>query len=94
MNPSSQLHRYSAAVLLIALLGGCAAGASSYGPMAGMGGGSHQAMDMQSMCEMHNKMMGSKPSAEQQAMMNEHMKSMSPEMRARMQAMHEQCKSS
>ncbi len=50
------------------------------------------AMDMQSHCEMHKKMMSGKPSAEQKAMMQEHMKSMTPEMRQRMHAMHEQCK--
>ena len=50
------------------------------------------AMDMQSHCEMHKKMMSGKSSSEQQAMMHDHMKSMAPEMRQRMQAMHEQCK--
>jgi hypothetical protein len=50
------------------------------------------AMDTQSHCEMHRKMMAGKPPAQQQAMMQEHMKSMAPEMRQRMQAMHEQCK--
>jgi hypothetical protein len=49
-------------------------------------------MDMQSMCEMHKKMMSGNTSAEQQAMMQERMKSMTPEMRQRMQAMHDQCK--
>jgi len=70
-------------------LAGCAAAphASDAHAHADMG-----TMDMQSMCEMHKKMMGGKPSAEQQAMMQEHMKSMTPEMRQRMQAMHEQCK--
>lgn len=50
------------------------------------------AMDMQSHCEMHKKMMSGKSSGEQQAMMQEHMKSMAPEMRQKMQSMHEQCK--
>ena len=53
---------------------------------------STDAMDMQSHCEMHRKMMSGKPSAERHAMMQEHMKSMTPEMHQRMQAMHEQCK--
>ena len=74
--------------LLAVGLAGCAAGpAKSDDHAATMG-----AMDMQSHCEMHKKMMSDKSPAEQQAMMNEHMKSMTPEMRQRMQAMHEQCK--
>lgn len=76
-------------VALAGLLAGCAAGAQksdthSHATMA--------AMDMQSHCDMHKKMMSGKPSAEQQAMMQEHMKSMTPEMRQKMQVMHEQCK--
>ena len=76
-------------MLAVAILAGCAAAAPK--------GDAHDhakagAMDMQSHCEMHKRMMGGKPSAEQQSMMQEHMKSMSPEMRQRMQAMHEQCK--
>lgn len=78
----------SSALLGVGLAGCAAAPAKSNDHAhAAMG-----AMDMQSHCEMHKKMMGSKPSAEQQATMEEHMKSMPPEMRQRMQAMHEQCK--
>lgn len=78
-------------LLLVGLLTGCAASGeqSANHSQSNMG-----MMDMQSMCEMHKKMMGGKPTAEQQAMMNEHMKSMSPEMRTRMQAMHEKCEAS
>jgi len=75
--------------LLAAALAGCAASPSKSDAHARADMGT---MDMQSMCEMHKKMMGGKPSAEQQAMMQEHMKSMAPEMRQQMQAMHEQCK--
>ena len=75
-------------VLLASALVGCAAPQkSTHDAHASIG-----TMDMQSMCEMHKKMMTGKPSAEQEAMMQEHMKSMTPEMRQRMQAMHEQCK--
>ena len=78
----------SSALLAVGLAGCAAAPATSDAhARADMG-----TMDMQSMCEMHKKMMGDKPSAEQQAMMQEHMKSMTPEMRQRMQAMHEKCK--
>jgi hypothetical protein len=78
----------SSAFLAVALAGCAAAPAKSDDHShATMG-----AMDMQSHCDMHRKMMSGKPSAEQQAMMQEHMKSMTPEMRQRMQAMHEQCK--
>ena len=77
-----------ASALLVVGLAGCAAAAKSGDhPHATMG-----AMDMQSHCEMHKKMMSGKSSAEQQAMMQEHMKAMAPEMRQRMQAMHEKCK--
>jgi hypothetical protein len=82
------------ALLLAALIGGCATGASNSGSMGGMGGMTGGQMDMQAMCEMHKGMMAGKSTAEQQTMLNEHMKSMSPEMRARMQAMHEKCKTS
>jgi hypothetical protein len=75
---------------LVALaLAGCAAAPAKSGDHAHASVG---AMDMQSHCEMHRKMMSRKPSAEQQATMQEHMKSMTPQMRQRMQAMHEQCK--
>ena len=75
-------------VLLAGALVGCAVPQkSSDHAHASMG-----AMDMQSHCEMHKKMMSGKPAAERQAMMQEHMKSMTPETRQRMQAMHEQCK--
>jgi hypothetical protein len=74
--------------LLAVGLAGCAAPANSDDHAhATMG-----AMDMQSHCEMHKKMMSGKPSAEQRTMMEKHMASMTPEMRQRMQAMHEQCK--
>jgi Spy/CpxP family protein refolding chaperone len=76
-------------MLVAAALAGCAAAAPRSDAHDHAKSG---AMDMQSHCEMHKKMMGAKPSAEQQAMMQEHMKSMAPEMRQRMQAMHEQCK--
>lgn len=74
---------------LVGLLAGCAAGAqnSDAHSHATMG-----AMDMQSHCEMHKRMMSGKSSAEQEAMMQEHMKAMPPEMHQRMHAMHEQCK--
>lgn len=76
-------------MVVVVALAGCAAAAPR--------GDAHDhaktgAMDMQSHCEMHKRMMSGKPSAEQQSMMQEHMKSMAPEMRQRMQAMHEQCK--
>ena len=74
--------------LLAAGLAGCAAAPAKSGDHAHATMG---AMDMQSHCEMHKKMMSGMSSAEQQAM-QEHMKSMAPEMRQRMQAMHEQCK--
>ena len=78
----------SSALLAIGLAG-CAAAPQKSDAHAHEGMG---AMDMQSHCEMHRKMMGGMSPAEQQAMMQEHMKSMTPEMRQRMQAMHEQCK--
>ena len=75
--------------LFMAALAGCAAAPAKEDAHshAGMG-----AMDMQSMCEMHKKMMSGTPPAERQAMMQEHMKSMTPEMQQKMHAMHEQCK--
>ena len=78
----------SSALLAVALAG-CAAGPgrSHDHAQATMG-----AMDMQSHCEMHKKMMSGKSSPEQHVMMEDHMKSMSPEMRQRMQAMHAQCR--
>lgn len=76
-------------VLLAVGLAGCAAAPAKSGDHAHA---TMDAMDMQSHCEMHKKMMSGKSSAEQQAMMQDHMKSMTPEMRQRMQAMHEQCK--
>lgn len=91
---------FTSALLVAALLGGCATGAPSsgsmgsmggMGSMSGMGGGQ---MDMQAMCDKHKAMMAGKSPAEQQTMMTEHMKSMTPEMRARMQAMHEKCTTS
>jgi hypothetical protein len=75
--------------LLVVGLAGCAAAPPTRDAHARA---DMSTMDMQSMCEMHKKMMSGKPAAEQQAMMQEHMKSMTPEMRQRMQAMHEQCK--
>ena len=75
--------------LLAMGLAGCAAAPAKSDDHAGPAMG---AMDMQSHCEMHKKMMSGKSPAEQQAMMQEHMKSMAPEMRQRMQAMHEQCR--
>lgn len=79
----------AAALLLAAALAGCATAPGNEHAHSHPATG---AMDMQSHCEMHRKMMAGKPSAEQQAMMQEHMKSMPPEMRQRMQAMHEQCR--
>lgn len=78
---------FASAVLAVGLAG-CAAVAKSGDHSHAMMG----AMDMQSHCEMHKKMMSGKASSEQQAMMQEHMKSMTPDMRQRMQAMHEQCR--
>ncbi len=75
--------------LLAVGLAGCAAAPQKSDAHAHAG---MDTMDMQSMCEMHKKMMSGKTFAGQQAMMQEHMKSMTPEMRQRMQAMHEQCK--
>jgi hypothetical protein len=76
--------------LLGGVLAGCAAthGAQDSGPHAAA---PQAMMDMQSMCEMHKKMMSGKTPAERQAMMDEYMKSMPPEMRQRMQMMHGQC---
>ena len=74
---------------VVGLLAGCAAAPAKSDDHAHM---NMSAMDMQSHCEMHKKMMSGKSSAEQQAMMQEHMKSMTPEMRQQMMAMHEQCK--
>lgn len=91
MKTNSQILALSGVLLLAALAGGCATGASSSGGMSAISGGQ---MDMQAMCEKHKGMMAGKSSAEQQAMMNEHMKSMPPEMRTRMQAMHEKCNAS
>lgn len=78
-----------ASALLAVGLAGCAAAPAKSGDHAHATMG---AMDMQSHCEMHKKMMSGKPSAEQQAMMQEHMTSMPAAMRQQMQAMHEQCK--
>ncbi|MDB5898045.1 MAG: hypothetical protein JWP41_1647, partial [Ramlibacter sp.] len=64
--------------LLLAGLAACAAAPHKGDAHAHAGTAT---MDMQSMCEMHKKMMGGKPSPEQQSMMQEHMKSMTPEMR-------------
>lgn len=75
--------------LLAAGLAGCAVAPTKSDDHAHAAMG---AMDMQSHCEMHKKMMSGKPAAEQQTMMQEHMKSMPPAMRQLMQAMHEQCK--
>lgn len=89
MKPIPRVVPLVASALLAGALVGCAAAPqkSADRAQASMG-----AMDMQSMCEMHKKMMSGKPSAEQQAMMQERMRSMTPEMRQRMQTMHEQCK--
>jgi hypothetical protein len=58
----------------------------------GMMSGADGQMDMKSMCEMHNKMMGSKTPEQQKAMMDDHMKSMSPEMKQHHMDMMKQCK--
>jgi hypothetical protein len=84
-----KLTRIFLPLAFVGVLAGCAAGAPKSEAHAHTTMG---ATDMQSMCEMHKKMMDGKPPSEQQAMMQEHMKSMTPEMRQRMQAMHEQCK--
>lgn len=80
--------------LLLAALGGCAAG--SHGHMSHHAAtGNHHATgtgDMAEMCEMHRKEMAGKTAAEQEALVREHMKGMSPEMRQRMEAMHARCK--
>ena len=85
----SQVVPLVAAAFLAVGLAGCAATPANSDDHAHAMMG---AMDMQSHCEMHKKMMSGKSSAEQEAMMQEHMKSMTPEMRQRMQAMHERCK--
>jgi hypothetical protein len=72
--------------------GGSSGGADGQMGMMGRAGADGQ-MDMKSMCDMHNKMMGSKTSAERSAMMDDHMKNMSPEMRQRhMEMIERQCK--
>ena len=71
------------------VLAGCAAGAPRNDVHSHATAG---AMDTQSHCEMHQKMMSGKTAADRQAMMQEHMKSMTPEMQQRMRTMHEQCK--
>ena len=55
-------------------------------------GGPQAGMDMQSMCEMHKRMMAGKSPAERQAMIDEQMKSMAPEMRAQARQMMENCR--
>jgi hypothetical protein len=85
-----------ASAFLVTLLAGCAAAGA--GPHSRAGGGpgggmqQGQMQDMQAMCEMHRKEMGSRTPQERQAMMEERMKSMTPEMRQRTQAMMEQCR--
>lgn len=57
-------------------------------------------MDMQAMCDVHDKMMRAKTPEERQAIMDEYMKNMPPEMRQQhmqmmqqhMQMMQQQCK--
>jgi hypothetical protein len=89
MTPIPRFMPLLSSALLVAALAGCAA----MSPKSGEHDHSTTpAMDAQSHCEMHGKMMAGKSSAERHAMMQEHMKSMSPEMRQRMHAMHEQCK--
>ena len=78
---------------LLFALAGCAGGMHmQHHDMTAMAPGQGGAMDMQSMCAMHKKMMAGMTAAEQQAMMDEHMKSMTPEMRQHMQQMIQQCK--
>ena len=89
MKLNSRVVPLVSSAFLAAALAGCAAAPHKGDAHAHGGMGT---MDMQSMCEMHKKMMSGKSAAEQQAMMQEHMKSMTPEMRQRMQAMHEQCR--
>jgi hypothetical protein len=79
----------TASALMTAALSGCATDTSD---QAGMhrGGGPMEMKDMQSMCDMHKKMMASKTPAEREAMMGG--QTMSPEMKKHMMMMQEQCK--
>jgi hypothetical protein len=76
-------------------ISGCAAMGNTHSGPHGQEAGKHGSMDMQSMCEMHRKMMASKSPTEQGAMMEEQMKKMSMSqevMEKHMQTMQEQCK--
>jgi hypothetical protein len=83
------LFTFTASALMTAALSGCATSTSD---QAGMhkGGGQMEMKDMQSMCEMHKKMMASKTPAERQAMMDG--QTMSADMKKHMMMMEERCK--
>jgi hypothetical protein len=89
VKPGCRILSGAAPLLLASLLAGCAA---MHGDQHSHSRDSHAMMDVQSMCEMHRKMMAGMTPAQEQAHMDEHMKSMSPEMRKKMQDMHAQCR--
>ena len=81
-----------AATVGVAALAGCASSPPASQQSGAMGGMSMSGGDMKSMCEKHQKMMGSMSPADQQAMMDAHMKGMSPEMRDLHMKEMSQCK--
>ena len=89
MKADSRILSCAVPLLLATLLAGCAA---MRGDHHSRSHDSHAMMDVQSMCDMHRKMMAGMTPAQEQAHMDEHMKSMSPEMRKKMQDMHAQCR--
>jgi hypothetical protein len=107
MKPMSSLIAKLGLSALVIVLSGCAAtqetqrrqghAGSGQGMETGRTMGAHghrmENMDMQQMCEMHNKMMSEKSLEEKKAMMEAHQGKMSPEMMQRhMAMMDEKCK--
>jgi hypothetical protein len=87
------LFAVTASALMAAALPGCASSNSDQRAMHMQmhgAGGQMEMKDMQSMCEMHKKMMASKTPAEREAMMGS--RTMSPDMKTHMQMMQEKCK--
>jgi hypothetical protein len=84
------LFAVTASALMTAALSGCAANTSDQGVMHRGSSGQMQMKDMQSMCDMHKKMMASETPAEREAMMGG--QTMSPDMKKHMMMMQEQCK--
>jgi hypothetical protein len=80
----------TASALMTAALPGCATGNSDQAAMHRGAAGQMDMKDMQSMCDMHKKMMASKTPAEREAMMGG--QTMSPDMKKHMMMMQEQCK--